>query len=325
MDKRIKWVDNARGLCIFCVLLAHCNVEHTILHHLYTPWFLVLFFFISGFLYKTRSLKEELFRLTKRLIIPYFLLSLLLFLVGIDNWKAIMGGDYAFVWNKLKTIMIGKHLWFIPCIIMVQLYYILLTHSLVKDIKTKTCVVVICLSSVYFIKNNEGHVAPYCCDIAIFALAFFTLGNIICTLVKNGKFANSKIIDEAKKPIISWCLLVAYFIGSYVMQNTIHMEFHFAENIYEKPLCFILLAIFGIATVCLAANTFDTKYLQKLGENSLTAFAFNGKAYAIACMCMNFISLNNTLYAILLCLFEGFILIILSYFINRFVPWLIGK
>ena len=28
---RIRWIDNARGICVFCVLLAHCKLEHTYL------------------------------------------------------------------------------------------------------------------------------------------------------------------------------------------------------------------------------------------------------------------------------------------------------
>ncbi len=41
---RIRWIDNARGICVFCVLLAHCKLEHTYLQMIYTPFFLALFF-----------------------------------------------------------------------------------------------------------------------------------------------------------------------------------------------------------------------------------------------------------------------------------------
>ncbi len=36
---RIRWIDNARGICVFCVLLAHCKLEHTYLQMIYTPFF----------------------------------------------------------------------------------------------------------------------------------------------------------------------------------------------------------------------------------------------------------------------------------------------
>lgn len=48
---RIRWIDNARGICVFCVLLAHCKLEHTYLQMIYTPFFLALFFFLSGYLF----------------------------------------------------------------------------------------------------------------------------------------------------------------------------------------------------------------------------------------------------------------------------------
>lgn len=52
MKERIKWIDNARGICMFCVLLAHSNVDHPILHTLYTPWFLTLFFLFQGICFR---------------------------------------------------------------------------------------------------------------------------------------------------------------------------------------------------------------------------------------------------------------------------------
>ena len=85
---RIRWIDNARGICVFCVLLAHCKLEHTYLQMIYTPFFLALFFFLSGYLFNChKDIKTDILKLVRNLIIPYFLLCFLLVFIGITQWQ----------------------------------------------------------------------------------------------------------------------------------------------------------------------------------------------------------------------------------------------
>ena len=36
MKERIRWIDNAKGICVFCVLLAHCKLHHPYIQMVYT-------------------------------------------------------------------------------------------------------------------------------------------------------------------------------------------------------------------------------------------------------------------------------------------------
>lgn len=134
---RIRWIDNARGICVFCVLLAHCKLEHTYLQMIYTPFFLALFFFLSGYLFNChKDIKTDILKLVRNLIIPYFLLCFLLVFIGLDNWKALLNGNYDIISNRILRIVYGYDLWFVSCIIMVQLYFILLHHIYMKNLKS---------------------------------------------------------------------------------------------------------------------------------------------------------------------------------------------
>ena len=326
MKERIKWIDNARGICMFCVLLAHSNVNHPILHTLYTPWFLTLFFWISGYLFSTRSLKEDIIKIVKHLLVPYFLLSFLLFFIGIDNWAALFKGDMEYLYNKVYYILIGKNLWFIPCLIVVQLYVSILSHTIMKSLRMKLLVCIIMFGSVYLIRNKDGYVAPYCADIALFATAYFLMGNIVRKVNFSLFLSVSKLRYILNKPIWSILMLIIYMVISYILQRNIDMEFHFATNYYDNPFLFILLSIIGIIVLCLFSNIFSAKFLRLLGENTLIAFAFNGKAYAISMIFISSFKLcNQELFAILLSSVEVFVLLIIAYMINKFTPWLIGK
>ena len=326
MKERIKWIDNARGICMFCVLLAHSNVDHPILHTLYTPWFLTLFFFISGYLFSIRSLKEDVLKIVKHLLAPYFLLSFLLFFIGMDNWAALFKWDMEYLYNKVYYILIGKNLWFIPCLIVVQFYVSILSHTIMKSLRMKLLVCIIMFCSVYLIRNKDGYVAPYCADIALFATAYFLMGNIVRKANFSQLLSIPKLLYILNKPICSILLLIIYMVISYILQRNMDMEFHFATNYYDNPFLFILLSILGIMVVCLFSNSFSAKFLRLFGENTLIAFAFNGKAYAISMIFLSSFNLcSQELFAIILSSVEVFVLLIIAYIINKFMPWLIGK
>lgn len=89
-------------------------------------------FFLSGYLYRCRTFKEDIFKLTRTLIIPYFLLCFLILFIGKDNWESVLNGNFELVAHRTLRILYGYDLWFVSCLIAVQLYYILLYHVYMK-------------------------------------------------------------------------------------------------------------------------------------------------------------------------------------------------
>ncbi len=328
MKNRVVWIDMARGMCMFCVLLAHSNTNHYYFHLFYSPWFLVLFFFISGYLYKPTTFKSDLNKLFRSLVAPYFLLSFLLLFIGFDNWLALIKGNWGFLVNKLEDIVFGRNLWFIPCIIMVQFYYIILYHIFMKTTYKKALVSCLLFASVYLFRNERYYVAPYCSDIAVYACAWFIWGDIVKQWKQHESynvFIKQIMFTKSKLFIV---LSVGCYLGLTLFMNThFEMEFHFAYNYFDNPLCFLLLSVAGGGVICNAARCYSSWYIRKLGENSLLVFAFNGKAYALFNHLYEFCSINwNTyLYCMVLSFSEGLLLIFLAFLINKFAPFLIGR
>ena len=318
---RIRWIDNARGICVFCVLLAHCKLEHTYLQMIYTPFFLALFFFLSGYLFNChKDIKTDILKLVRNLIIPYFLLCFLLVFIGLDNWKALLNGNYDIISNRILRIVYGYDLWFVSCIIMVQLYFILLHHIYMKNLKSKIATAIILLPSVYLIRNTVSYTCPYYCDIALFALAYFIVGNI------TKEFTDGKAIQINRKTGIS--LLILYICVDFALQLNTNMEFHFAYNYYNAPLLFIILSFIGIIAICAISYLYPCSFFEKQGKNSLAFFAFNGKALAITMLLFrhfDFLNGSQLIYPILLCTVQSFILLGISSLINKYAPFLVGK
>ncbi len=73
---RYKYLDIARGIGLMLVIISHsCGLSHYLIN-----FYIPLFFVVSGYIYKEgRSYRENIARKAKRLLIPYFGYSALLF------------------------------------------------------------------------------------------------------------------------------------------------------------------------------------------------------------------------------------------------------
>ncbi len=224
--------------------------------------------------------------------------------------------------------MVGYHLWFIPCIIMVQFYFIVLYHIFMKSITSKIVMFIIFLLSIFFIRNDKGYVAPYSCDIACFACSFFILGNIVNQKndeINNfGKHGSLQFLNNTLYGAL--ILFIFYLIVLWVMNHFFDVEFHFANNYYTNPICFLLLSLIGIWAISVLSKFVDIGILNGLGKNSLIAFAFNRKAFAICSLVLpGTLRLHTYIYSILLCVLESFILLLFAWAINKFCPFIIGR
>lgn len=76
MEKRLYWIDNLKFVAIFLVVVGHLPMQQEARNFIY-QFHMPLFFIISGYLYKSRPLKEEVKIDYKRLLIPYLGFSLI--------------------------------------------------------------------------------------------------------------------------------------------------------------------------------------------------------------------------------------------------------
>lgn len=86
--QRIVWIDNAKGLILFFVLLYHAKFPWHIVGFV-SSWFMPCFFLISGLLFgmKNNSLKQTVLHRIKTLLVPYVGLSVLFVFLNPNNYQ----------------------------------------------------------------------------------------------------------------------------------------------------------------------------------------------------------------------------------------------
>ncbi len=129
MDKtqpkiRENWIDYARALAILFVIFGHLNRDLNVFFLLTSPIKIPLFFCVSGYLFKPnkyQSWKSFLSTQLKRVVFPYFLLSLMLqcatMLFSIRN-----GVSLDKVMLSITEVLSGEVLWFLPCLLFTEVY-----------------------------------------------------------------------------------------------------------------------------------------------------------------------------------------------------------
>lgn len=80
--KRILWIDYAKSICIYLVLLGHAHASQPVTDFIYT-FHMPLFFFLSGCLFsfeKHPNFKEFAIKRFKGLMVPYLWINLITYL-----------------------------------------------------------------------------------------------------------------------------------------------------------------------------------------------------------------------------------------------------
>lgn len=145
-DKRISWLDIAKGIGIYFIVLGHtmsdpsipgCGILHEYLYSFHVPFFFIL----AGLTAKCgkRGFGDFLIKKLKTLIIPYLvfgILSIIIFRLAEEFIHANLAhsdGDYSIGNNfvnlvTLEDLQFNRPLWFLPCLFLMEL----LTWPLLK-------------------------------------------------------------------------------------------------------------------------------------------------------------------------------------------------
>lgn len=330
--KRKSWIDFARGICAFCVLLAHTTYRQDI-SSIYNGFFLMLFFFISGYLHKERTLKDSFFNIFSSLIIPYFSFSILLnlFYSG-ETARLLFHGDIDFIIATLTKTLTGKSLWFLPCLVCVRVLFVFIQY-LSKKVKIWNSYSVFLFAflfilSVYLVVEHPSDNPPFWYwTTAIYSFGFYTFGHF-CRISKL-----AEKVENSNK-CYAGILLVIYFLASYLIQAYFDVEFHVFQDFFKSPLVFILLAVTGIFIVCYFAIAFGeyhffiNKYFILLGNNTLLLFAINGKVRSLLFKVLSLLHIQDNCsfsYIILICIMQGIVVVCVGHVFNKYIPWIVGK
>lgn len=277
--ERITWIDAAKIIAMFSVILGHTKVPQTLLNWLYS-FHLPLFFILSGAAYgaskKRKQMKcyQYIIHRAKGLLLPYFTLSFLMLLVWCINFK-ILGATNATILSKIKGIFISNEgiltsptnaTWFLTTLFLVTIVYFIIERFYNYDL-LKIELGICMLSAIGFIfasvYENRYHF-PWHVNVVPIGIFFFSFGVIFVNYYVHiiacvGKYKNLYAI-----------LLVAIGSVAAILNKKISMH----GSIYNNIGLFLIGAIFiSVGIILFVCKIPQNKVVEYIASCSIVVVA----------------------------------------------------
>ena len=186
MKERIKWVDWAKTICMFLVILGHCHlsVQYLFINRIIYSFHIPLFFFLSGLLCTSKFNHDTFKKDVKLILIPYITFGMLG--IVLTNFLSHTLAPQTLLLN-IYSLLIGLDssigaIWFLPALfICKQLFHI--QHLSNNNPYIRLSILAISFLSIYFFNNSRLNL-PFFSDSGICALPFFCIGNYSSKLCK---------------------------------------------------------------------------------------------------------------------------------------------
>lgn len=260
--KRVEWIDILKGICAILVILIHTQ-KPEIYAFLFRPFFLMCFFFASGY---TSKIKKPFFVKsfveTLAIVTIVLLVKIIHFAIASHKFigfNVILGAYYQ---NQAVRAEYPVLIWFIPCIFLAKSFF-----QIVLRISKEKVIFAFILSSICtFIGllycKFINICLPWHIEIAFLVQIFFWFG-----------FAFKKYESKFEKVNTLLCAVLAFVYFIFISINKFSADLNLlAVSDWSSYMIAAVLGTFMMVSLCKKIN--QNKVLSFIGKNSLFFFAF---------------------------------------------------
>ena len=325
--QRYSHVDVAKGIGILLVVLGHAlayaGFAQSSLFVTIYAFHMPFFFFISGYLHKTKSPNDYYLGKVRTLLIPYLTfmgLNLVLFFL----LKCIRLDKY---YDKIRF----GGMWFIITLLFVTVIYYTLRLVIYKwlgsgaktELTLFTILIFVLAIGLVYAKHISDEINEPIATTFV-GLFFYETGLIYNNFTKKvyKKIKSSVVVCRIVSALLG--VLLFCIISFTVRFNTVSVDMNTSR--YGRWYVFLFNAVLGMfALYFLSFAISHNKILEFFGKNSLIILMVHiPVSRSIIFICSHF-EFNNYLKFGLGFVISLLLSIVGSFFINRYIPFLIGK
>ena len=328
--KRTEWIDIGKFICIMFAMLTHLESGTEGLRRMYSPFFLTVFFFLSGYVYRDGlTFKEHLIKKIKGLFIPWLVFSHFNILLSqIITLKEKNSLSVQLMWNWLQIREKNDGVWFVAALFVAYIPFYFFVKQKRPYAMLTLSILLSVLSNVYIAVANPEifpwHSAclPWHAEYIFQAILWMILGYYF-------KVYGERIFDKYNTKLNCVFLWTIYLFVVYAFSGDY-------SGWLDIPLGYFVSALGILSIISLCKLVKGNKYFLFVGANTLTFFGLHGKVYAVLEKMMAVFAgeiyqtilannLASNLFAIMLTILLSLILIIPAMIINRWFPWILGR
>ncbi len=322
--ERITWIDYCRGFCMLCVILYHTFSYAIGNGRIILPWiepfFLTMFFFLSGYLTNTNSFnfKNSIKSLTKKLIFPYFVFSIIIFYP-----KFLSHGYEVTLVTAIKNIFGGYASWFITTLICAKLFmgFIL---SCTKKLKYIWIITLLLFFAGIYVTAYVNINFPWNINKGLITIFWITSG---MTYRKYENFIKHLSLRYLIIAILLYMIMICF--NKYV-HTYMHCSYYpiFRNIDIIQYTLFNIISIFSIWIIIELVKRLPNNVdkLSYIGKNSLIFYFLNGGVVTVINWVFKIVGVLPPVFHLFIVFITTIVILyIASYLINRFAPWMIGN
>ena len=338
--ERKGWIDIARALAMIFVIFGHVGNETVAagvsadavyggIATVINPLKLPLFFAISGYLFSAKNDDPAFFfkKMLRTRLIPYAVWGSFMGIVafGMDMYRCGFQTSRIgslLVSNYLVPFVRGNLIWFIPCLIVLEILFFAMQKLARHNLVALTAITLVCTALGYW-WSAGGVVKPWKLDTALTCTQFMTLGYLIRHVVEEKTAA----ISMKKQAVlclgvyaVALCLLQFVWPGCTVDIN---------RGRYFNPIVFSLLSWVGVyAVFCVTKLCREMRPLLFVGRNTFIYFVWHmyaAKLVLTVGLKLPFAgALPMTLLVLIVTAVVCVLVAVVCLFVNRFLPFTVG-
>lgn len=326
VKKRVEWIDQLKAICMLLVIIGHFSFFPEDIAKIYSPFMLSAFLFASGY---TFHIEDNFFIFILKKIKTLLFPMLWMGFFTIFSRKILSFKNQEPLVSQVIDFFIqirGKNdeLWFLACLFGSSIIF----YMIIKNIKSKKIILIVTfiMSLIGIIYTNLGgpalpwHIQMYGSVCFIFSLGY---------IYRNKYEKATEGMINLQNFLVVFFIYIVLIICDYKVFGNFGLAFYSYGNSVIMFYSIILTSL--IMIILFVKNLFLIKPLNFIGRNSLIYYGLHGKILSLLTVCFQKFgilkegSLNNLLVSVLGLIIACLILWPISYIINRWTPFLIGR
>lgn len=302
--KRMKYIDNAKGILVLLMVIAHIFQQGYLYDLIYT-FHMPAFFVINGFLLqKTNAFDKPIYEFLKSrimsIIIPFLFFEVMGILIHLYVYGILLN-PIGYLYGLVNLTYYNDPCWFLIAVFLANIMFYFLQK--IKSKRAIITIVIIISSCSYFVTSISSDLRR-----AAIALLFLAIGY----------YAKEVSMENSNRIALYISIIILLIIAS-VNGDTSFVAFDF-----KNPFLYVIGAISGTYMVLYLSKKMNFAPLEYFGKNSLVVMATHWLILMIIHKHVETINLSVQMGMVALVL----VIVLefpITYCMNKYIPFLVGK